>query len=743
LTEQEFAPGTTLFGVYEVLGVLGGGGMGRVYKARHNQLNERRAIKVIRPDLTQEPGIKQTLVAEAKALRKVDHPAVAEYYELLADSEGRSYLVMEFVEGPTLEKILQTGALDAPSVLALWRRIGEGLEAVHVKGVVHRDISPANIVLPGGKPENAKLIDFGIASHAAGVTVDFTRFMATFAYASPEQLGQYGGKVDRRTDIYSLGLVLAEAASGEKAYRTPFETRVSAKVPSALRESIDKLLEPDPALRPETALGVIPELRSQPARVAQRQPNARKVREGGGRRAVVLLGLMLALMGVAAGVWTVRDTVSSWFDGGVWTDPATGLTWTLRDNGSDFNWNQATSYCRNLQLGGYSDWRPPEIAELEGIYDASQASHVKGGIHLSAVPWYWSATEGRSGSAWNFGFVRGKREQNITASYGGLRAICVRGAAPSTMLVSQPQPEAASTTPPPAGNSSGAAQGAAGVPGGTWADPTTGLTWPLHDNGSDVTWSNAVNYCRNLRLDVHSDWRLPELAELKGIYDASQPHNVKGGIQLTHWWYWTATVAAPSVSRRKKEKEARSGPAWNFGFSVGEGEPPGSAASVNRVLCVRGAAAPKPVNAAVQVSPAEPAHSMPPPRNPAYSTPAPRSGSAIPEGTWVDPATRLMWALHDNGAYVTRKKAVDYCRNLTLGGYTDWRLPEIGQLEGIYDASQNHVKGGIQLTLQFYWSATEGRSGSAWSFDFLHGERGQLAPDNYFYCALCVRKSEK
>jgi hypothetical protein len=152
-----------------------------------------------------------------------------------------------------LETVLRDGPLDTNAVRALGQRIAEGLAAIHAKGIVHRDISPGNIVLPDGKPENAKLIDFGVASVSALETIGMGEFKGKLAYASPEQPGQYGGKVGARSDIHSFGLVLAEAASGAKVYRTLYEMRIPPNVPRELREDILRLLEPDPEVRPGNA----------------------------------------------------------------------------------------------------------------------------------------------------------------------------------------------------------------------------------------------------------------------------------------------------------------------------------------------------------------------------------------------------------------------------------------------------------------------------------------------------------
>jgi len=249
---ERLEPGTILSGIYEILGLLGTGGMSRVYRARHVHLNVRRAIKIIRSDINNDSDPKEFLVREAQALIEINHDAVARCHELGFD-RGRFYLVMELVEGESLESRMKAGPLDSAAVLTLWRRMAEGLAAVHAKGVVHRDVSPSNIMLPEGRPERAKLIDFGISSTAQMETMTKSAFTGKFAYASPEQFGQFGGKVGPKSDIFSLGLVLAEAASGSQAYRTPYELQLPPDLPNEFRGGILKLIEPDPSLRPDTA----------------------------------------------------------------------------------------------------------------------------------------------------------------------------------------------------------------------------------------------------------------------------------------------------------------------------------------------------------------------------------------------------------------------------------------------------------------------------------------------------------
>jgi serine/threonine-protein kinase len=254
----KLAIGTVLFGEYEIIEALGSGGMGEVYKAHHRRLDEPRAIKVMHADLSRKEGGVALFLREAKALLAVHNSAVVHCHDLLSDEEGRAYLVMEMIDGISLVDKMQQGPLSPSEVVALGVRLAGGLAAAHSRGVVHRDISPDNVVLPEGDVSRAKLIDFGIAKildEGQGTIV--AGFKGKLSYASPEQLGFFGGKVDERSDFYSLGLVLCAAALGHPmGMGTTLVEAVDARrnlqhvpdgVPIELRSSIESLL----ALNPE------------------------------------------------------------------------------------------------------------------------------------------------------------------------------------------------------------------------------------------------------------------------------------------------------------------------------------------------------------------------------------------------------------------------------------------------------------------------------------------------------------
>jgi len=261
LPDRGLAPGMVLFGEYEIVSVLGVGGMGEVYRAKHRRLDEYRAIKVMHAELSSKKGANEFFYREAKALLAVRHPAVVHCNDLLSDEEGRVYLIMEMIEGIPLSAKMDEGPLSPEDVAILGSRVAHGLNAAHSKGVIHRDLSPDNIVLPNGDLRKAKIIDFGIAKileEGEGTIVD--GFKGKLTYASPEQLGFFGGKLDGRSDFYSLGLMLVAAAQGHPMEMgTNVVEAVDARrnlgslppeIPIELRSTIEPLLALDPKDRP-------------------------------------------------------------------------------------------------------------------------------------------------------------------------------------------------------------------------------------------------------------------------------------------------------------------------------------------------------------------------------------------------------------------------------------------------------------------------------------------------------------
>ncbi|MBI1825174.1 MAG: PD40 domain-containing protein [Planctomycetes bacterium] len=226
------APQTKL-GPYEIVSLLGAGGMGEVYRARDARLDRDVAIKVLPEALASDKERVLRFEREAKALATLSHPNIAAIYGF-EEQDGKRLLVMELAEGETLSERLARGPIPIDESLDVCRKIAEGLEAAHEKGIVHRDLKPANIKI--GPDGSVKVLDFGLAKallgdtassassptevvHSPTITAEYTRpgvILGTAGYMSPEQAR--GRSVDKRTDIWAFGCVLFECLSGAKLF---------------------------------------------------------------------------------------------------------------------------------------------------------------------------------------------------------------------------------------------------------------------------------------------------------------------------------------------------------------------------------------------------------------------------------------------------------------------------------------------------------------------------------------------
>jgi len=301
------SPGNLLGNTYVIEALLARGGMGEVYRARHVELGTEHAIKIILPSLADDPKIVQLFRDEARKLGRVNNDAVVDYEGFFRDERGLRYLVMEFVHGEALDQILRRRRLEPDEVLRLRDRLALGLAAAHEMGIVHRDVSPENILLPGGSVDRAKLIDFGIAKSMdpSGVTVIGGDFAGKFSYVSPEQVGLFGGRVDLRSDIYSLGLVLAAAAMG---FGKKLDMGSTAPTMIAARQRVPDLSEVPATLRPVIAsmLEPRPEDRPPSMRALLREPKTRRLsdwRSLYGQRTLVMGGVLLSLLAASVGLY--------------------------------------------------------------------------------------------------------------------------------------------------------------------------------------------------------------------------------------------------------------------------------------------------------------------------------------------------------------------------------------------------------------------------------------------------------
>jgi len=269
-------PGDVLDNKYQIVERLGAGGMGEVYKAVHTYLGSTRVIKVVHPNISANADARNRFLREARAATKVQHPNVATLHDFSGLPDGSHYMVWEFIDGENLAQRLRTrGTLPPAEAVRITIEALRGLEAIHAAGIIHRDISPENLMITRDTGA-VTIIDLGVAKIEDPTDVASTAtgiFVGKLRYAAPEQLGfiPEGEKIDARTDLYSVGMVLYELLMGRPPYeaKSPHEyfllhareeqQKKSIELPrdlpggAALRQVLDRALARDRNQRSSSA----------------------------------------------------------------------------------------------------------------------------------------------------------------------------------------------------------------------------------------------------------------------------------------------------------------------------------------------------------------------------------------------------------------------------------------------------------------------------------------------------------
>ncbi len=269
-----FGIGDVLNNTYRIEEVLGRGGTSEVYRARSEISGRVMALKALRSEFSRNEDY-LALMTREEDMREIRHDAIVRYYDNQRTDDGHIYLVMDFVDGPALDKKMKQGGMSAADLLVVCERVAEGLVAAHAKNIVHRDLSPDNIILRNGDPADAVIIDFGIAkdTNPGAETIVGNEFAGKYAYAAPEQLS---GQTDARADIYALGALLLATFRGKSPDigGNPMEVVENKSklldtdgVPEPLKSLLDKMTHPTRELRLQTAADVLSEIKGAAAPV--------------------------------------------------------------------------------------------------------------------------------------------------------------------------------------------------------------------------------------------------------------------------------------------------------------------------------------------------------------------------------------------------------------------------------------------------------------------------------------------
>ena len=309
LATDIFSRGQVLNNTYEVLGVLGRGGTGEVYLAR-NQISERNvAIKALNARFSGQSEYVELMKREEQ-MRSILNDAVVRYSDCSRSDDGHVFLVMDYVDGISLSDLMEQRRLEDRALLIVAHRVLEGLMATHAQGIVHRDLSPDNIILRGGAPERSTIIDFGIAKDtAAGArTIVGKQFAGKYEYAAPEQLD---GDADFRADLYALGASLLAVKRREvpdvgtnpgdvvRFKARPLDTE---GLDPPLKDLIDWLSAPDLRNRPRDATEALEKLDSW-LKPFSGKATRKTERTAGGRGGMIAAGLLVAVAAGGVALW--------------------------------------------------------------------------------------------------------------------------------------------------------------------------------------------------------------------------------------------------------------------------------------------------------------------------------------------------------------------------------------------------------------------------------------------------------
>src|ERR1700687_1147346 len=376
-------PGTMLGGRYQILQMIGEGGMGAVYKAKDRELDRFVALKVIRPELAANPDILQRFKQEILLASKVTDRNIIRIYDL-GDAEGIKFITMEFVEGDDLRpRRRRRGKLAAAGAVDIMEQVVSGLRAANRVGVIHRDLKPGNIIR--GSDGRVLVMDFGLARSLQGDGMTRTGTMlGTIEYMSPEQA--QAKELDARSDIFTVGLILFEMLTGMMPYQADSAiasllkrtqqraipaTEIDKNVPGTLSNIVSKCLERDPALRYQTSNELLNDLRAWQGKSGTAKVSAsstrmwmNRLRELSWSRIAPVVLLLVVMVAATAWYFSRRTNVAM-----VAHAPISVLVADFQNNTSDTLFDETLEPMVNVALEG---------ASFINAYNRSRARQLAG-----------------------------------------------------------------------------------------------------------------------------------------------------------------------------------------------------------------------------------------------------------------------------------------------------------------------------------------------------------------------------
>ena len=444
-------PGEVLRGKYRVERLLGQGGMAYVVSAWHLHLEQRVAIKLLRPETVLEGEVATRFLREARAASRLEGRHVTRVLDVDRLDDGLPFIVMEYLEGADLAQILQTRAPLPVHDVATWvRQACTGIAEAHALGIVHRDLTPANLFLAQKRGGEAvvKVLDFGISKLLEDTRITREAVgMGSAEYMSPEQM-RSAGDVDARTDLWSLGITLYELCTGATPFHAESIAQVGAAVltreptpprqrrpdlPPGLEAVILRCLDKDPARRFAGALQLASALApftvaaapvtGLPPPAPSPPPRGFSARVG---VAVSVLATALVVVAFVVGRGRAAGTPSPAarfeLDGGTLHDEESSLTWQRKPAPGSMDWASAKAYCAH-QSG---DFRLPEVEELMGLLAVTTATPPldPASFSTTAVDVFWSGSPAGPGAASVVHFSSGRRGTSVISERNRVR--CVR-----------------------------------------------------------------------------------------------------------------------------------------------------------------------------------------------------------------------------------------------------------------------------------------------------------------------------